>query len=254
VGEVLITLSSSPLEHLGLDVELVGRYEVEGSDCPPFLIQTIHVVGPGTLTIDTTYKFVFNKPPFKTESLQGTRFSIKYGVKMTLLKSFTTNLVVEQPFVVQLVSPRPGILTKMKTEIGFEDLLQVELSLDRLKYCTSDVVSGCVYFIQVRIPLKSLYISLVRIERIRGSSYFYDLGRQEIMDGPAQRGDEVPLRLHLGPLPLTSTMLKIDDEFAVKYAVNLEFEDEEGNIFERSQEIGIWRRSLGGSASNPFVS
>mmetsp|Transcript_6658 Transcript_6658/g.11750 ORF Transcript_6658/g.11750 Transcript_6658/m.11750 type:complete len:171 (-) Transcript_6658:1606-2118(-) len=170
------------------------------------------------------------------------------------MKSFTSNLVVEQPFAVQKISPTPGVRTRMKTELGYEDLLQVELSLDKMKFFTTDVISGMIYFIQVRLQLKALHICLLRIERIQGKRFISELVRHELMDGPAARGDEVPVRLHLAPLGLTPTLLKVEDEFAVKYAIRLEIVDEEGNYFEKSQEISVWRRSLGGGTHNPFVS
>lgn len=254
IGEAHISLTSTPLEHLGVEVELYGRVEVDGTANPPFLTQSVLVAGPGVLSTDPTYKFSFKKPTFRYDSLSGERICIKYCVKLTLMKSFTSNLVVEHPIAFQRISPVPGVLTRMKTELGFEDLLQVELSLDKLKYCTSDMISGLVYFIQVRLLLKSMFVCFVRKERVQGRTFSFELARQELMDGPAQRGDEVPIRLYLAPLLLTPTLLKVEDDLAVKYAIKLEFVDEEGNTFEKSQELTIWRRSLGGTASNPFVS
>jgi len=71
------------------------------------------------------------------------------------------------------------------------------------------------------------------------------LTKFEIMDGCPVRGESIPVRLFLADCNLTPTYDNINNQFSVKYFLNLVLVDQEDRRYFKQQEITIWRKDLG---------
>ena len=59
----------------------------------------------------------------------------------------------------------------------------------------------------------------------------------ELMDGSPIRNETVPIRLFLKPYDLTPTYASVNNQFSVKYYLNLVLEDNEKNRFFKQKEV-----------------
>lgn len=135
----------------------------------------------------------------------------------------------------------------MKLEVGIEDCLHIEFEYDRLKYHLSDVVTGRVNFLLVRIRIKHMEVAVIQREAAGPPGSIVNdsetLTRFEIMDGCPVRGEKIPIRLYMGGLAaLTPTYPSIANLLTVRYFLNLVLIDEEGRRYFKQQEITMWRR------------
>jgi vacuolar protein sorting-associated protein 26 len=131
------------------------------------------------------------------ESYEGINARCRYYVRVTVARSgyATSNMVKEVEFVVRnveqvsdnsvkpqlvlhksLLSSSPSLLcsfcvvqppaadSSVKLEVGIEDCLHIEFEYDRTRYHLSDVVTGRVNFLLVRIAIKYMEVALIRRE------------------------------------------------------------------------------------------
>lgn len=137
----------------------------------------------------------------------------------------------------------------MKLEVGIEDCLHIEFEYDRTRYHLSDVVTGRVNFLLVRIKIKYMELAVIRREASGPSGAAAHesetLTRFELMDGCPVRGEHIPIRLYLGGMSeLTPSFPNVANCFSVRYFLNLVLVDEEDRRYFKSQEIVLWRRDL----------
>lgn len=122
-----------------------------------------------------------------------------------------------------------------------------------------DVIVGKIYFLLVRIKVKHMELSIIRRETCGARTLSPDthlqiisvapnqfnenetLIKHEIMDGAPIRGETIPIRLYLTPLPLTPTLRDVNKRFSVRYYLNLVLVDEESRRYFKQQEINVFR-------------
>lgn len=153
-------------------------------------------------------------------------------------------------------SSSPSATPGIKMEVGIEDCLHIEFEFDRQKYHLEDIIVGRIHFLLVRIKIKLMEIALIRREST-GSTTGTAVNNEsenvvkfELMDGAPIKGECVPIRLFLKPLPLTPTYRSINNCFSVKYYLNLVLIDEEDRRYFKQQEVTFWRR---GDPSNNLI-
>lgn len=107
---------------------------------------------------------------------------------------------------------------------------------------------GKVYFLLVRIKIKHMELALIRRESAGSGQNTYNesenITKFELMDGAPIKGEIIPIRLFLSPLPLTPTHRSVNNTFSVKYYLNLVLIDEEDRRYFKQQEIILWRKEM----------
>jgi vacuolar protein sorting-associated protein 26 len=200
---------------------------------------------PGVLTQSTDFPFEFDNVEKQFESYNGLNVRLRYYVRVTVTRSYSSNIYKEQDFWVQCLNEKPEINTAIKMEVGIEDCLHIEFEYDKGKYNLKDVIIGKIYFLLVCIKIKHMEVTIIRRETA-GQGQNATPGNDtvtkfEIMDGAPVRGESIPVRLFLEGFPLTPTYRNVNNMFSTRYYVNLVLVDEEDRRYFKQQEITLWR-------------
>ncbi|KAL2650187.1 hypothetical protein R1flu_018315 [Riccia fluitans] len=248
VGEVRIEpLPGKKVEHMGVKIELLGQIELyfdRGSFYDfTSLVRELDV--PGEIVDRKIYPFEFSTVEMPYESYNGVNVRLRYILKVTISRSYATNIVEYKDFWVRNFSPPPEINNSIKMEVGIEDCLHIEFEYSKSKYHLKDVIIGKIYFLLVRIKIKHMELEIRRRESTGSGPNTYNetetLAKYEIMDGAPVRGESIPIRLFLSPYDLTPTYRNINNKFSVKYYLNLVLVDEEDRRYFKQQEITMLR-------------
>jgi len=200
----------------------------------------------GELTESKVFSFEFLNVEKQYESYNGINVRLRYFLRFTIQRSFSSNIVKEQDIWVQNFQKPPEINNSIKMEVGIEDCLHIEFEYNKSKYHLKDVIIGKVYFLLVRIKIKHMEIALIKRESTGTGPNLYNesetLTKFEIMDGAPVRGESIPVRLFLGGFELTPSYRTVHNKFSVKYYLNLVLVDEEDRRYFKQQEITLWRK------------
>jgi hypothetical protein len=122
-------------------------------------------------------------------------------------------------------------------QVGIEDCLHIEFEYDKTRFHLTDIVTGNVHFLLVRIRIKLMELALLRKETTGAgagsptTSDTHTLTRFELMDGCPVRGERVPIRMFLAPLDLTPSCAGVaNGMLTVRYFLNLVLVDGEWTI------------------------
>jgi len=131
-------------------------------------------------------------------------------------------------------------------EVGIEDCLHIEFEYNKSKYHLKDVIIGKIYFLVVRLKIKSMNISLIKRETTGAGLDMNNenktLSKFEIMDGAPVKGEAIPVRLFLGGFDLTPTYKDVANKFSVSYILNLVLVDEDDRRYFKQKEIILYRK------------
>lgn len=102
----------------------------------------------------------------------------------------------------------------------------------------------------VRLKIKHMEICIIREESAGFGQNQYNepevMAKYDIMDGPPNKGEDIPLRLYLKPYAksgkLTPTMKDVAKRFSVRYFLHLKLIDEDERTYYKQQEITLWRK------------
>ncbi len=124
-----------------------------------------------------------------------------------------------------------------------EEQLHIEFRASKLRYSLLDCIEGEVEFLVSNLPLIGADLSLIRREcvglRITEQAI---LLRQQILDGPAHKGDCIHFRFPLANVTdLTPSFKEVEKAADVLYLLNLIIYDAEGRRFFKQQEIHLYR-------------
>jgi len=239
------------IEHIGIRIELIGQIEMfyDRSDSYIFtsLIQNIQ---PGVISDSQSIPFDFSAIEKPYESYSGINVRLRYLIRVTISRSYSSDIISERDFLVQLIQQPPTVNNPIKMEVGIEDCLHIEFEYDRARYHLKDVIIGKVYFLLIRIKIKYMELAILRKESsgAGAGSLFNEstnVTKFEIMDGVPVRGECIPVRMFLSNLDLTPTFLNINNRFSVKYFLNLVLVDEEDRRYFKQHEVLFWRKHLG---------
>ena len=85
------------------------------------------------LTKSTDYEFEFDNVEKQFESYNGLNVRLRYFVRCTVTRSYSSNIYKEQDFWVQCLNEQPEINTAIKMEVGIEDCLHIEFEYNKSK-------------------------------------------------------------------------------------------------------------------------
>lgn len=248
VGEVNIEpAQGKKVEHNGVKVELLGQIELyfDRGNYYDFTSLVRELDVPGELYDSKTYPFEFSTVEMPYDSYNGVNVSLRYVLKVTISRNIVSNIVETQDFVVRNYMAPPAINNSIKMEVGIEDCLHIEFEYSKSKYHLKDVIIGKIYFLLVRIKLKTMELEIRRRESTGSGPNTYveteTLAKYELMDGAPVRGESIPVRLFLSPYELTPTYRNINNKFSVKYYLNLVLVDDEDRRYFKQQEITVYR-------------
>jgi len=252
-GKVEITIpSGKKLEHLGIKIEMLGFVELiqDRGNSVKFTTLVRELEPAGTMSANKTYPFEFStEKPY--ECYSGINVRLRYLIRVTITRSYNGSIVKDADFLVQNVSKNTQdteVQQPLKMEVGIEECLHIEFEYNKGKYSLQDVVLGKIYFLLVRIKIKHMELAVIRRESSGGGQNSYNesenITKFELMDGAPVKGEVIPIRLYLAPLPLTPTYRSVNNTFSVKYYLNLVLIDEEDRRYFKQQEITLWRKEI----------
>lgn len=132
-----------------------------------FLCTVAELAVPGVLQSGLhALKFAFPKADLAHESYEGINARCRYYVHVTISRSSYAagNITKDAHFCVRNVEAPPAADSSVKLEVGIEDCLHIEFEYDRTRYHLSDVVTGRVNFLLVRIKIKYMELAVIRRE------------------------------------------------------------------------------------------
>lgn len=252
-GQAVVRLrSGAPLEHCGIHVELVGTVERhhEKPTRQDFSSLRIQLAAPAEspITQETSvYAFSFGAVRFPYQSYDGAGLSLRYYVRVVIARRISD--VVREA---TLWFPGGGggggdaphaEPTPVELDVGLEDALHIRMHLDRTDFAFSDEITGRLRFLLVRVRVVQAEVSLVKKEMTADEQVVHQsvLICKQVLDGPASRGDLVPIHLDLAAVQprLSPTMDAINKTFSVRYFVSLVLRDAEGLKFFKQVEIRL---------------
>eukprot|EP00931_Biecheleriopsis_adriatica_P062890 TRINITY_DN3799_c0_g1_i1.p1 TRINITY_DN3799_c0_g1~~TRINITY_DN3799_c0_g1_i1.p1 ORF type:complete len:324 (+),score=68.97 TRINITY_DN3799_c0_g1_i1:64-972(+) len=241
------------LDHQGVRVELIGQVDMlnDKSNSYDFFSIVKDLEPPGSMYESKQYKWKFGAVDKQNETYSGINARLRYFVRLTVLRGFSSNISREIDMIVQNLYPQPEINNTLKMEVGIEDCLHIEFEYDKSKYHLKDVVVGKVYFLLVRIKIKHMELNIIRRESTgsgSGGNQQTDnetLTKFEIMDGAPVKDQCIPVRLYFTGFDLTPTYKNVQNKFSVRYFLNLVLVDEEDRRYFKQQEIFLWRKKIG---------
>jgi vacuolar protein sorting-associated protein 26 len=238
------------IEHQGIKIEILGQTEMfyDRGNYYEFCSAVRELSIPGVLTASKEFNFDFTaQKPF--ESYNGLNVRLRYFIRVTVARNYSSNSVKEQDFIVQKLGKAPDSVAPIKMEVGIEECLHIEFEYDKQKYHLQDIIIGKVYFLLVRIKIKHMELNIIRREQAGSGQQQYNesetLVKYELMDGAPVRGECIPIRLFMSSLDLTPTYKNSSHKFSVKYYLNLVLVDAEDRRYFKQQEVILWRRDIG---------
>lgn len=249
-----VTVSNSGGKTLAYDsvvIELQGVVETNDEQAIrlPFFSVARIAKGAGTLTYPETFCFDFsgNTLPCETINAMDAAFCIKYFLVCTL-KTKTGNYSGDTEFACMKYLPKPLETIPIRTEIGVEDTLQLELELNNTFLDISrDMLVGRVHFVHAAKKLEEMAIIIRRRELFRKSksstewfaSAWHDIHYYDIMEGAPTREEVIPFRIYMSNLQLSPSFST--DIAKLEYAVVLSLIDSESRSYFRSHELTLYR-------------
>jgi len=241
------------LEHQGIKVEMIGQIEMfyDRGNSYDFTSIVRELEAAGVMEGGSrNYTFDFSTVDKPYESYSGINVRLRYFVRVTITRSYGSNIIKEEEFLVQTPSTEETAMTNtLKMEVGIEDCLHIEFEYDKNRYHLADVILGKVFFLLVRIKIKHMEVAIIRREACGTGSNQYNetetLTKFEIMDGAPVKGECIPVRLFLSQYNLTPTYRNVNNRFSVRYYLNLVLVDEEDRRYFKQQEVIFWRQELG---------
>ncbi|KAI8379940.1 vacuolar protein sorting-associated protein 26-domain-containing protein [Choanephora cucurbitarum] len=249
-GKVNIGLrDGKKLEHNGIKVEFVGSIELyyDKGKSHEFLTLSQELAAPGELRQNAAFEFEFKNVEKQYECFSGINVKLRYFVRVTIARRLA-DVIRERDIWVNSYKMPIEINNSIKMEVGIEDCLHIEFEYNKSKYHLKDVIVGKIYFLLVRIKIKTMELSIIRRETTGALPNVYNesetITKFEIMDGAPVRGETIPIRLFLGGFELTPTFRDINKKFSTRYYLNLVLIDEENRRYFKQQEITLFRRKI----------
>ncbi|SAL98236.1 hypothetical protein [Absidia glauca] len=210
-----------------------------------FLTLSQEMAAPGELRQTTSFDFEFKNVEKQYECYNGINVKLRYYVRATVARRMA-DLIREKDMWVYSYRMPTEVSNSIKMEVGIEDCLHIEFEYNKSKYYLKDVIVGKIYFLLVRIKIKTMELSIIRRETTGAMPNVYNesetVTRFEIMDGAPVRGETIPIRLFLGGFELAPTFRDVNKKFSTRYYLNLVLIDEENRRYFKQQEITMFRR------------
>jgi len=116
------------------------------------------------------------------------------------------------------------------------------------RYSLSDFIIGKIYFILIRLKIKFMELSIIKMETSGSGSNIYEdketMTKFEVMDGCPTRGETIPVRLFLSSIDLSPSMKDVHGKFTVRWYINIVLTDEEDRRYFKKQEFTLYRKEI----------
>jgi len=237
-------------EHQGIKIELIGQVELAFDRGNHYVFTSLvrELEPAGDLQDDKKFDFEFANVEKQYETYNGLNVRLRYFVKVTMKRAYSSSVSEELDFAVQNALRDPQLNPPLKMEVGIEDCLHIEFEYERSKYHLKDILSGQINFLLVRIKIKHMELQILKRESTGSGPNLYNetevICKYEIMDGAPVKDEKIPIRLFLSPYALTPTFKNVHNKFSVKYYINLVLVDEEDRRYFKQQEIHLRRKEL----------
>ncbi|KAI7889534.1 vacuolar protein sorting-associated protein 26-domain-containing protein [Mucor mucedo] len=249
-GKVIVKLRDGrKLEHYGIKIEFIGSIDLfhEKSRSYEFLTLSQDVASPGELRQATTFDFEFKNVEKQYECYSGINVRLRYFVCVRISRRLA-DIVRERDIWVYSYRMPIEVNNSIKMEVGIEDCLHIDFEYNKSKYHLRDVIVGKIFFLLVRIKIKTMELTIIRRETTGSLPNLYNESENiikfEIMDGAPVKGETIPIRLFLGGFELGPTFRDINKKFSIRYYLNLVLIDEENRRYFKQQEITMFRRKI----------
>lgn len=236
------------VEHNGVKVRFVGTIEQihkeKVLDHDDFMSWAHELAGPSELRLAETMNFEFKNVEKQFESYSGMRVRLRYYVQVTVAQR-SGEQVQERDIWVYQYSPPPQNQHVVSLDIGIENCLHIEFEYAKNHFSLVDTLVGRVFFLTVRLKLKTMEIALTRKETSgSGPSAVQEsesIVRFETMDGAPVRGEQIPIRMHLAGYDLVPTMKDVNKKFSVRTFMSLVLVDESNRRYFKQAELLLYR-------------
>ena len=206
----------------------------------------------------TIFNFNFKKVKFQYESYRGDLISLKYFVKVNIVKTMRT-FSFEEEFAV--IKPYTAEILKKNDEpismhVGIKDLLNILIELNHINYSIHGTLKGGVTFGKVKLLITRMELQLIKKETIYSNSNNDKniktkiVASYELIDGGPYKNETIPFRLFLSAYNLTPTYKDISGYFSTRYFLNLVFFDQDENRYFKQKEIFLFRLFLDNNNKN----
>ena len=112
-----------------------------------------------------SYPFQFTGVEKPFESYDGLNVRLRYFVRVTILRQYSSRIVHEETLRVHVAVPQePEANNSIKMEVGIEDCLHIEFEYNKSKYHLKDAVLGKIFFLLVRIKIKHMELAIIKRE------------------------------------------------------------------------------------------
>ena len=206
----------------------------------------------------TIFNFNFKKVKFQYESYRGDLISLKYFIKVNIVKTMRT-FSFEEEFAV--IKPYSAEILKKNDEpismhVGIKDLLNILIELNHINYSIHGTLKGGVTFGKVKLLITKMELQLIKKETIYSNSNNDKniktkiVASYELIDGGPYKNETIPFRLFLSAYNLTPTYKDISGYFSTRYFLNLVFFDQDENRYFKQKEIFLFRLFLDNNNKN----
>ncbi|GAA5811261.1 hypothetical protein MFLAVUS_004694 [Mucor flavus] len=234
VGKIIVKLrGGKKIEHYGIRVEFIGSIDLfcEKSKSFQFLSLSQEVASPGELVKTTTFDFEFKNVEKQYECYNGINVRLRYFVCIRIARRLA-DIVRERDIWVNSYKMPIEVNNSTKMEVGIEDCLHIDFEYNKSKYHLKDVIVGKIYFLLVRIKIKTMELSIIRRETTGSPPNLYNesenITKFEIMDGAPVKGETIPIRLFLGGFELGPTFRDINKKFSISKVAQLDLYNKHG--------------------------
>lgn len=136
-GEVEIRLQGGKkFEHMGIKVELIGQIDVASDKVisSNFMSLGTDIEPSGTMMDNKTYPFSFDHFQKPYESHYGQNAKLRYIIRVSIMRSFYSDIVKEMDVGVYSYSKPDAVDTQINMDVGIEGILAVTLNFPRSVY------------------------------------------------------------------------------------------------------------------------
>jgi vacuolar protein sorting-associated protein 26 len=190
--------------------------------------------------------FSFCCSEFAHESYDGMRICFGYCIRLRICaRADLSAPQLEHEIAVRLETAVQRSAASMSFNAGLENILHLELELDRSTYDLQDVMVGTLTFLENRIMIRRADIEIRRQETGPLLPLESDLvGSFQILEGSPRAGCVIPIRLFLKQFNgLTPTYADIYGVFSVRYILRLVVTDVYLRRFWKEHEVVLCKAS-----------
>ncbi|OHS97884.1 Vacuolar protein sorting-associated protein 26B-B [Tritrichomonas foetus] len=215
-----------PFSHRGIEFEFCTEYSVKGQKPVKFNHVTMKLAENSQISDTVVYTDLpectidRNMPTYHGES-----FSIRHILRATV-KNFLGSIEYEEELIAYQFNHVIKSLDPMFLRIAVTGSVRIDLILTRRKYELSDIINGCIRFLQADLKLKCVNVALLAQEstEVQGKikQHNYNVATYEISDGAPVKDEIIPFRIYLNSIDVSPTTVNPEKGYSVSHYLNFE--------------------------------